>query len=141
MGIKAKFLAVFIVVVALCVTLVAGIVIYNNASDNFSISVNNDKLIVTGQYKIDVDLSGAKVSMSSDPVMATMRVKGSSSETTLKGSYNVSGFDDTVYVAIQNNSIAYIILTKDGNNYLFNKTTLEDTKELYREISDSISKD
>lgn len=135
MVLKIKFSTIIIVVIALCVTVLSGVFIYQSVTEEYLIDVNNSSLVISGKYNTTLDLKEAELSFSEDAIKPTLRVSGISNENELNGTYRVEGFEDKVYLAIKNMDIPYVIIKNEDGIYLINKETLEETKELFLIIS------
>ena len=136
MAIKNKIFVTIVVAVVICVTGVLGGIILSEVGDEPMAKVYAGEIVVEGKFYEEISLENAKVTYVESPVVVTGRVSGMSGDMSLKGTYKVSNMDEACYVSILNKSNSYIQIESDGEFYLLNCATDEETQILYHDILD-----
>ena len=134
MAIKNKIFVTAIVAVVICVTGILGGIILSEVGDVPEAKVYANEIVVEGRFSEEIPLENATVTYVDGPVVVTMRLKGMSDEVSLKGTYNVADIDKACYVSILNKANSYIQIESEGEFYLLNCATNEETTSLYNEI-------
>ena len=134
MAIKNKIFVTVVVAVVICVTAVLGGIILSEVGDDPKATVYANEIVVEGRFSEEIPLENAIVTYVNSPIVVTMRVKGMSDDVSLKGTYNVANIDKQCYVSILNKANKYIQIESEGEFYLLNCATDEETQILYTDI-------
>lgn len=136
---RKTIIGIIFVVVILTITfgIIYSIIQGSYAKPTYSFS-NND-LIISGQYGVKINLSGATVTHEFSQVPATpIHTNGSAIGNIEKGYFKLGSLK--VYLNVMDkNALNYILITdSNGSNYYINCTSPVETNNLFDEISKNI---
>lgn len=137
---KAKLVTVIITVVVLITAAVAVAVLLTQGMKETSFNVNHGILTIDGVYGKTVNLKDASAALVTDkPLDVTRKNNGFAMKGVMKGAFEVSGYDGSVYLNICDAETQYIVLKDSGGSvYILGCGDASDTAELFTQIDAEI---
>jgi hypothetical protein len=132
---KTNIIVAILVVVILAMTAVFVISLLAGSKAKPAYTFNGSVMNISGQFGIDIDLSGASVTQETTLLpKPESKTNGAGIGNIYKGNFQLNG--EKVYLNIIDKTVAsYILITSnDGSKYYINCATLVETSALYQEI-------